>query len=246
MNIYQKMLAITEEISNVSKNLTVGVGKNAYKAVGEADVLAAVKPVEQKNGIYSFPFEREIIATDIFIKKTEYEGNTKETQSIFVRIKTIYRFVNTDNPEEFIDITTYGDGVDFQDKAVGKAMTYADKYALLKAYKIQTGDDPDQNPSAEGKFKSKKTADTPEEVAEKLAEEKYKMSPIRLRDVADLRRLIKKTGGNEVKVCEAYKIDRLEDMLNWMLGDAKKVFQERLKAKEDVSKEVGSQESLLS
>ena len=26
-------------------------------------------------------------------------------------------------------------------------MTYADKYALLKAYKIQTGDDPDQNAS---------------------------------------------------------------------------------------------------
>ena len=26
-------------------------------------------------------------------------------------------------------------------------MTYSDKYALLKAYKIQTGDDPDQNAS---------------------------------------------------------------------------------------------------
>ena len=26
-------------------------------------------------------------------------------------------------------------------------MTYADKYALLKAYKIQTGDDPDKNKS---------------------------------------------------------------------------------------------------
>ena len=26
-------------------------------------------------------------------------------------------------------------------------MTYSDKYALLKAYKIETGDDPDQNAS---------------------------------------------------------------------------------------------------
>ena len=31
--------------------------------------------------------------------------------------------------------------------ATGKAMTYADKYALMKAYKIITGDDPDQEPS---------------------------------------------------------------------------------------------------
>jgi hypothetical protein len=28
-------------------------------------------------------------------------------------------------------------------------MTYADKYALMKAYKISTGDDPDQNASVE-------------------------------------------------------------------------------------------------
>ena len=29
-------------------------------------------------------------------------------------------------------------------------MTYSDKYALMKSYKIITGDDPDQNPSEEG------------------------------------------------------------------------------------------------
>lgn len=57
---------------------------------------------------------------------------------------TIYRFVNIDKPEEYIDIDTYGDGVDSGDKAPGKAMTYSDKYALMKAYKIITGDDPDQ------------------------------------------------------------------------------------------------------
>ena len=36
------------------------------------------------------------------------------------------------------------DGLDPADKGSGKAMTYADKYALMKAYKIMTGDDPDQ------------------------------------------------------------------------------------------------------
>ena len=64
-----------------------------------------------------------------------------------MRSETVYRFVNIEKPEEFIDITTYGDGVDTQDKAPGKAMTYGDKYALMKAYKIITGDDPDQTGS---------------------------------------------------------------------------------------------------
>lgn len=143
MNIYQKMSAITQEISTVAKNLMVGEGKNQYKAVGEADVLAAVKPIEAKHGVYSYPFDREIVESGEMVSATKY-GDRK---SLYLRVKTVYRFVNVDYPSEFIDITTYGDGVDTQDKAPGKAMTYGDKYALLKAYKIQTGDDPDQTAS---------------------------------------------------------------------------------------------------
>ena len=58
-----------------------------------------------------------------------------------MRIEITYRFINIDNPSEFIDIKSYGDGLDTGDKAPGKAMTYGDKYALMKAYKISTGDD---------------------------------------------------------------------------------------------------------
>ncbi len=154
MNIYEKMSAITEEITAVAKNLNVGWGKNSYKAVGEADVLAAVKPIEAKHGIYSYPYRRQVIDTSIL---TSVKADGSETKQLFMRVETVYRFVNTEKPEEYIDITTYGDGVDSQDKAPGKAMTYGDKYALLKAYKIITGEDPDQDASKELKGKSTKT-----------------------------------------------------------------------------------------
>lgn len=144
MNIYQRMSAITNEINRVAKNLTVDQGKNSYRAVGEADVLAAVRPAEEKHGVYSYPAEREIIENAV-LTTTNYQGQERKQQ--FMRVRTVYRFVNLDKPEEYIDITTYGDGVDSQDKAPGKAMTYGDKYALLKAYKIITGDDPDQKAS---------------------------------------------------------------------------------------------------
>lgn len=146
LNLYSKMSAITNELTSVAKNLNVGTGQTAYKAVGEADVLAAVKPLENKYRIYSYPVEREIVASSI-IEKEELDYKTKERKlkkSLFLRVKTIYRFVNIDNATEFLDIVSYGDGVDTQDKAPGKAMTYSDKYALMKAYKIITGDDPDQ------------------------------------------------------------------------------------------------------
>lgn len=143
-NIFQRMAAITEELTSVAKNLSVGEGRSSYKAVGEADVLKAVKPLEFKHGVYSYPSSRKIVSERILESEKEYKGQVTKSTRFQMRVETIYRFVNTDKPDEFIEITTYGDGVDSQDKAPGKAMTYADKYALLKAYKIITGEDPDQ------------------------------------------------------------------------------------------------------
>ena len=148
LNIFQRMLAATSEINRVAKNLKVDISKSqSYKAVAESDVLEAVKPIEEKYGIYSYPVSRTVIKDEAYTTTSEYDGRKSEKTTFFIRLATVYRFVNIDKPDEYIDITTYGDGVDTQDKAPGKAMTYADKYALLKAYKIQTGDDPDANAS---------------------------------------------------------------------------------------------------
>lgn len=144
MNIFQKLLAISTEINRVAKNLTVKAGAETYKAVGEADVLTAVKPLEDSFGVYSYPVSREIIDSGIHETKSG-------TKMLFMREKVVYRFVNVDNPAEYVDMESIGDGMDSQDKAPGKATTYADKYALLKAYKIQTGEDPDGNGSEDMK-----------------------------------------------------------------------------------------------
>lgn len=155
MNIYEKLAAITAELNAVAKNLKVGEGRSAYKAVGEADVLAAVKPLEEKYKVYSYPVSRRIVDSDVITTKKVYNGQESETSKFFMRVESVYRFINTENPEEFVDVTTYGDGIDSGDKAPGKAMTYGDKYALLKAYKIITGDDPDQSASEESRVSKK-------------------------------------------------------------------------------------------
>lgn len=159
MNIYDKMSAATEKINKVAKNLSVGIGKSQYKAVKEGDVLAAVKPIEAELKIYSYPVSRQIVDASILTSTTEYDGKKTEKSTMYMRLETVYRFVNIEKPDEFIDITTYGDGIDTQDKAPGKAMTYADKYALLKAYKIETGDDPDREATHSGILTSAQRAE---------------------------------------------------------------------------------------
>ena len=153
LNIYQRMALATHKIGVVAKNLNVKVTTNSsYKAVSERDILDAVKPIENECGIFSYPIARRILSEEVQERKNQY-GTRLE---LFLRIETIYRFVNVDDPEDYIDMTTYADGIDSGDKATGKAMTYADKYALMKAYKISTGEDPDQEASTtlEGSKKS--------------------------------------------------------------------------------------------
>lgn len=153
-NIYKRMAAITAELEPVAKNLTVETTKGkGYKAVAERDILDAVKPLEYKHGIYSYPVGREVLESIALESESNYDGKITKRTTFFSRIKTTYRFVNIDKPEEFIETVTFAEGIDSQDKGSGKAMTYADKYALMKAYKISTGDDPDAAPSEERNYR---------------------------------------------------------------------------------------------
>lgn len=165
MNIYEKMSLITEEMGIVEKNLKVQVNQtNSYKAVSERDILDTVKPLEKKYRVYSYPADRNVIENDTLVKESEYNGKITRTNTLYMRLEITYRFVNIDKPEEFIDIKTYGDGLDTGDKAPGKAMTYGDKYALMKAYKISTGDDPDKEPSPESGYKKEEKKASPKQV----------------------------------------------------------------------------------
>lgn len=160
-NIYQRILAITAELKTVAKNLSVGTGSNQYKAVSERDVLDAVKPIEEKHGVVSYACYREVIESNLLESESEYNGKVSRKTTLMSRIKTIYRFVNIDNPEDYIETVVFSEGIDAQDKGSGKAMTYADKYALMKVYKISTGDDPDQTASEDVEYK--KTSGTKKE-----------------------------------------------------------------------------------
>jgi hypothetical protein len=235
MNIYERMSAITYEIMAVAKNLTVGVGNSKYKATGEADVLSAVKPIEYKYGVYSYPISRKIVESSITETITKSDYGEKAGIKVFMRLETQYTFVNVDDPEQYITITTYGDGIDTQDKACGKAMTYSDKYALLKAYKIITGEDPDQ-------YESKKPVEKPEITEEELklketiktcctiSSDKSKLSdemkaeikkireefepsgnPNKIKDIETATKLLKKLESAKVKVAKKEEVEKTNE-----------------------------------
>ena len=206
LNIYQRLAKITEELGVVAKGLTVGSGSYGYKAVGEVDVLNAVKPLESKYGVYSYPMNRKVVESQVLV-------DSKDKTKFFLRVETTYRFVNVDNPSEFVDQVSYGDGIDSLDKAPGKSMTYSDKYSLMKAYKMVTGDDPDRHHSNETKiikkYKTKSYGDVTEDEATESARKK---------GLGDLLKSLEKPENVDYKVavmqtiCEELKVDKWYDI----------------------------------
>jgi len=201
ISIYEKINLITSELGVIVKNLNVDITKTrSFKAVGERQILDAVKPLENKYRVASYPITRQIVDKDVIEKENDY-GVTK---SLFMRIETIYRFINIDKPEEYIETTVYGDGIDTSDKAPGKAMTYADKYALMKVYKISTGDD-------EGKEKP------PKVTSKKPTEEELKA---RMELISKFEKLVYETDTDRELIYSTYKVENNTQMSDKQLEQA--------------------------
>lgn len=208
MNIYQRMAAATADMVTVAKNLQVSTGRGTgYMAVSERDVIDAVKKVETGNGIYSYPVSRKIVESGQLESETQYGKRT----TFYLRVETVYRFINVDKPDEYIEVTAYGDGMDPGDKATGKAMTYADKYALMKAYKISTGDDPDKDASDETHYERKKPAEPVVNVEDGVIDDLH---------VQAIASAVKRKGLTEKSICDYYKVPNFGGltMKQWMNG----------------------------
>ena len=130
--ISKAVLAVMEEVKGLEKTLDVGYGNSSYKGVADKAVKESIRPAMIKNGLMVIP--KSITPT---VHRTTWEADKKLKQAIFTEAQTEYTLVHTSG--ETLDFAGYGHGADSQDKAAGKATTYALKYALLYLFLIPTG-----------------------------------------------------------------------------------------------------------
>lgn len=137
-NVFQRMHAVMSDLETISKN-----GKNSfhgYDYATEADFIRAVKPLLVKHGLVMFCVDQAVVQVTPLMKGTdEFSGN------ILTTVKSVYRIVNIDNPEDYTTVSVGGQGVDKGDKGIYKATTGAKKYAIANGFMIVTGDDPEKD-----------------------------------------------------------------------------------------------------
>ena len=153
-NIYQKINKVMQNIEYLTKDDKVEFGNTKYKAISEEKVTTAVRKELVTQGIVILPVMQESTVTELI--RTDKSVNQRAD------VHTRYRIQNIEDKEDYTEVESNGSGVDTQDKAVGKAMTYAYKYMLLRTFAIPTGEDPDKISSAETDSKIAKEVENEE------------------------------------------------------------------------------------
>lgn len=189
MCLAEKIVKIMSEVQRIQKDDNVEFGKTKYKALSEEKITAIMHEKLVKYNILVYPIEQEW---------------SREGTITHVNVK--YRMVNAENPADFIEIVSCGDGADTQDKGSGKAMTYAFKYMWLRTFAMPTGEDPDKISSDELDAKEAQAKEEAKMKAESAAK------PITKAKVKALESLLSDNGILLETVYELYKVTSLAEL----------------------------------
>jgi hypothetical protein len=144
-NLYQRLHAAIQEVGPVKKDTEIGFGRSSYKATTYDNVLSNIKPALIRHGIV-IEARTEVAEHSSY----EYVGQGGEVKTGWkCDVVAEVAFVNIDDPKDRFSCTAPGTGMDSQDKAPGKAFTYAVKYALRQALMATTGENEEERPDHE-------------------------------------------------------------------------------------------------
>ena len=132
MNIYQRINAVRKAINYIQKDKSVSAGTaGSYRAVTHDAVTGMIRQHLVEHGIIIAP----TLIDSVFHAKEDGAKQRLYSASYDVR------FINMDAPDECVTIRIEAHALDNGDKAPGKAISYATKYAILKLFNIETGED---------------------------------------------------------------------------------------------------------
>lgn len=138
LNIYQRINEIRKQCAYIQKDKKVeGAG---YMAVTHDAVTAELRPHFIEQGI--------VIVPRLMRARVVDTGTTTSKNIPIIRYEARFEvdFVNMDNPSDKVTVPLEAHANDQGDKAPGKAMSYATKYAMLKLFSIETGEQEEERP----------------------------------------------------------------------------------------------------
>ena len=222
--VYEKILNVMNEVGYLNKDGFVETGKGkGYKALTDEKVLTAIRPVMVKHRLIMLPVGMDHRRADEKVK--DYQGNEKTNR--ITDVNMTFRIINVDDPKDYVEVVSSGTGVDTQDKGVGKAMTYAKKYAILNSFLIPSGEDTDQISSDKyteqlmGPAPAQEPAPDPAEPAQKSDRTITIKTIITLAEKYGKKKLINENGYNG-RAWDTLTDKQIADLKLWIVAVGKK------------------------
>lgn len=132
-NLYQRILDVKANIEGFTKDAE----GYKYNYVEGSQILHKIRKKMEDNCLLLFPSVKQASYSEI-----EVLVKGKKKPNILVEMDMTYTFLNADNPEEQLEIPFFAIGhQDDASKAYGTALTYAERYFLLKFFNIPTDED---------------------------------------------------------------------------------------------------------
>jgi hypothetical protein len=133
LNLYQRIVKVMASMGAVGKSGTVSYGeKFAFHRIDDIDDKLRHALIE--HGVVCTVIEIADRKLEYFVEKDRH-GN--ERSAWYAECSITIELVNADKPEERTEIKGWGQGLDYSDKATGKAVSYASKSAYLSAFHLR-------------------------------------------------------------------------------------------------------------
>ena len=141
LNLHQKLVEVRKSIHGFNKDKKSGSGNFGYEYVSGSQVLRAIKGKMDELGVLLIP---EIDYDTMKWEQHNYKTkNGSDKTDFIITMKMNYTWVNAESPDDKITIpwVCIGQQTDDIAKAVGTAMTYNERYFLLKFLGLPTDED---------------------------------------------------------------------------------------------------------
>lgn len=164
LNLFQKIADVKANIDGFTKDAK----SYNYSYVSGSQVLHRIRNKMIENNLLLVPKTSEENYKQIDVTRFNKKAGREITTSEFiVEMKLTYVWINADKPEEQFEITFYAVGQqDDVSKAHGTALTYAERYFLMKFFNIPTDED-----DADAKQKQERYATSSNQLKELLKQE---------------------------------------------------------------------------
>ena len=136
--MFSDVIKKVQEDKRLIPDLLKAENGNNFRAVSESAILEVINPILLETGWF---YDIRVKKSDLQIREA-YGSKGKKLQFI-ATVEIAVVFHNDADAEAVVGTEAVGMGIDDNDKAMGKAYTYAVKYALLKLFRLRYGDDPD-------------------------------------------------------------------------------------------------------